>query len=140
MYILVYTNMSSEKEKIIRLSISEAAKLFGVNAQTVRRAIKNGEVVYIVVAGRYKINFESLVKWSQRTTTIKHKSERQGIGRFVEQWKISNKLYSPNPQALETKPKEETPPKKETKATSSKKIEKPLPENTQKMNDSSNSP
>ena len=64
------TPQSQEKE-IIRVSISEAARLFGVNAQTIRRAIKNQEITYVVVAGRYKINFVSLVKWSQTKTTIK---------------------------------------------------------------------
>ena len=53
------------RKEIIRVSISEAARLFGVNAQTIRRAIKNQEITYVVVAGRYKINFVSLVKWSQ---------------------------------------------------------------------------
>jgi excisionase family DNA binding protein len=80
----------------IRVSISEAARLFGVNARTIRRAIAAGGIRYIIVQGRYKINFESLVLWSQRKTTIKHKTERQGIGQFIEQWKIKNPLYSPN--------------------------------------------
>ena len=48
-------------KEIVRVSISEAARLFGVNPQTIRRALKNQEVTYVVVAGRYKINFESLV-------------------------------------------------------------------------------
>lgn len=84
--------------EVIRLSISEGAKLFGVNAQTIRRAIKSEELTYIVVQGRYKISFESLVKWSQRHTTINNKMETRGIGQYVGQWKIRNKLYSPNPQ------------------------------------------
>lgn len=81
----------------IRLSISEAARLFGVDTKTIRRAIKAQEIRYVVVRGRYKLNFESLVKWSQRKTTVKNKSEKYGIGQYVGQWKISNKLYSPNP-------------------------------------------
>jgi excisionase family DNA binding protein len=86
----------TEKPKeVIRVSISEAAKLFGVNSQTIRRAIAAKEIVYIVVAGRYKLNFESLVKWSQRHTTIKNKLENKGIGQFVGNWKIKNPLYSP---------------------------------------------
>lgn len=82
--------------EIVRVSVSEAARLFGVSTQTIRRAIKSGEITYIVVAGRYKINFESLVKWSQRKTTVRNKSNSKGIGQFVNQWKISNKLYSPH--------------------------------------------
>lgn len=104
-------NAPNDKQKeVIRVSISEAAKLFGVNAQTIRRAIAAKEVIYIVVAGRYKLNFESLVKWSQRHTTIKNKLENKGIGQFIGHWKIKNPLYSPNPKII---PAKETPPETE---------------------------
>ncbi|MBP9828104.1 helix-turn-helix domain-containing protein [Patescibacteria group bacterium] len=79
----------------IRLSVSEAAKIFGVSTRTVRRAIADGEVSYIVVQGRYKIAFPSLLAWSQRTTTVKNKLAKEGIGQYVAQWSIKNTLYSP---------------------------------------------
>ena len=82
----------------IRLSISEAAKLFGIDQKTVRRALKRQELRYIVVRGRYKINFESVLKWSQKKTTVRNKSNEHGIGQYVEQWKITNKLFSPQPK------------------------------------------
>ena len=97
-------------KEIIRVSISEAARLFGVNPQTIRRAIRDQEITYVVVGGRYKINFESLVKWSQRKITVKNKSEKHGIGQFVDRWKISNTLYSPSTKALTKKPPTETTP------------------------------
>ncbi len=120
LYILFYTNkiymeqdQTAEKQReVIRVSISEAAKLFGVSAQTIRRAIAAKEVIYIVVAGRYKLNFESLVKWSQRHTTLKNKLENKGIGQFVGHWKIKNPLYSPNPKIIPVKnsaPENDTP-------------------------------
>jgi excisionase family DNA binding protein len=87
-------------KQVIRLSVSEAAKIFGVSQRTVRRAILNGEITYVVVQGRYKLNFESLLRWSQRTTTILHKRDKSGIGQYVDKWKISGKLYSPNPESL----------------------------------------
>ena len=96
----------TEKE-IIRVSISEAGRLFGVNPQTIRRAIQAEEITYIIVAGRYKINFESLVKWSQAKTTVKNKSNQKGIGQYVDRWKIKNKLYSPSAKAMIKKKKEE---------------------------------
>lgn len=89
----------SETE-IIRVSVSEAAKLFGVSTQTIRRAIKQQEITYIVVAGRYKINFESLVQWSQRKTTVKNKVASHGIGQYVDKWRIRNTLYSPSKKSL----------------------------------------
>jgi excisionase family DNA binding protein len=84
----------------LRLSISEAAKLFGIDSKTIRRAIKNQELRYIVVRGRYKLNFESLLKWSQKKPTVKNKSNNYGIGQYVDKWKINNKHYSPNPEHL----------------------------------------
>lgn len=88
----------------IRLSISEAAKLFGVEQKTIRRAIKKQEITYIVIRGRYKLDFQNLLKWSQKKTTIKNKLGKNGIGQYVDTWKINNKLYSPNPKRIpETK-------------------------------------
>ena len=89
-----------DPKEMVRVSISEAARLFGVNAQTIRRAIQAQEVTYVVVAGRYKLNFESLVKWSQHHTTVRNKLMKKGIGQYVDRWKIKNPLYSPNPKSL----------------------------------------
>ena len=88
-------------EKLIRLSTSEAARLFGVDQKTIRRAIKDQQIKYVVVRGRYKLNFESLLEWSQKRTTVKNKLARQGLGQYVDKWKIKNKLYSPNPKLIE---------------------------------------
>lgn len=84
----------------IRLSVSEAAKMFGVSTRTIRRAIAANEVSYIVVHGRYKIQFESLLKWSQSSSTVRNKRDKSGIGQFVEKWRIKNTLYSPNPKQI----------------------------------------
>lgn len=86
---------------VIRVSVSEASRLFGVSGRTIRRAIADGEVTYVVVRGRYKINFESLVRWSRARPKVRNKLAKDGIGQYVEQWKIRNRLYSPNPRALE---------------------------------------
>lgn len=91
---------NQDPKELIRVSVSEAARLFGVNTQTIRRAIQAQEVTYVVVAGRYKLNFESLVKWSQRHTTVRNKLAKRGIGQFVDRWKIKNPLYSPNPKSI----------------------------------------
>lgn len=91
--------MGANDEKVIRVSVSEASRLFGVSQRTIRRAIADQQVTYIVVQGRYKINFESLVRWSQKKATTRNKLEQTGIGQYVNQWKIRNRLYSPNPPA-----------------------------------------
>lgn len=88
-------------EKVIRVSVSEASRLFGVDTKTIRRALKGGQLKYIVVQGRYKISFLSLLEWSQKKPVVKHKLQSDGIGQFVDQWNITNKLYSPHPDLAE---------------------------------------
>ncbi len=90
-------------DNLIRLSVSEAAKIFGVSTQTIRRAIGEEKLHYVVVQNRYKISFESLVKWSQSTARIRNKANTLGIGQFVTQWRVKNKKFSPNPAAIEKK-------------------------------------
>lgn len=102
------TNTNNNNKEMIRLSISEAAKLFGVNSQTIRRAIKAQEITYVVVSGRYKLNFESLIKWSQQKVTVKNKTEKFGIGQYVDKWKIKNTLYSPSTKSIVKKTKNKT--------------------------------
>ena len=91
----------------IRVSPSQAANLFGVSEKTIRRAIKDDELRYIVVRGVYKINFESLLKWSQSRVKVKNKFNNNGIGQYMEnepkggKWQLKNRLYSPNPQLAE---------------------------------------
>ncbi len=101
-------NPLKQQKEVVRVSISEAARLFGVNPQTIRRAIKAQEINYVVVAGRYKIDFESLVKWSQSKTTVKNKSNEKGIGQFVGRWKINNTLYSPSAKRVKRKSESDT--------------------------------
>ncbi|HPI67383.1 MAG TPA: helix-turn-helix domain-containing protein [bacterium] len=91
---------------IVRLTPSQAALMFGVNERSVRRAIAEGELRYIVVQGRYKINFEDLVKWSQKMPSRALKRDTIGIGQYVEQWRIKNPKFSPSKKLLENSPDE----------------------------------
>lgn len=105
----------NKPKEMIRVSVTEAARLFGVNPLTIRRAISAQEITYAIVGGRYKLNFESLVKWSQKHTTIKNKLANKGIGQFVDKWKIKNPLYSPNPRSIRKLTSDETGPSEEQK-------------------------
>jgi excisionase family DNA binding protein len=96
-------------DSIIRLSVSEAAKLFGISTQTIRRAIADGSLHYVVVQNRYKISFESMVKWSQGSARIKNSSNTKGIGQFVTQWRVKNKKFSPNPAVFDGNSKGQKP-------------------------------
>jgi excisionase family DNA binding protein len=87
---------SGDNVEVVRVSISEGARLFGIHSRTIRRALAQGQIRYIVVCGRYKINFESLLRWSQRQPTVQKKLNAQGIGQWVSKWKIRNPKYSPH--------------------------------------------
>jgi len=88
----------------IRLSISQTAALFGISERTIRSAIKKGEVRYIVVRNRYKLSFDSLLAWSQKSTRRRNKRDTKGIGKYVATWYIRNKKYSPNPKLIPPQP------------------------------------
>lgn len=85
-------------ETPIRVSISQAGNLFGVSERTIRTALRRGDLHYIIVRSRYKINFDSLLLWSQKSTRRRQKRDAAGIGRYVSAWKIRNKKFSPNPK------------------------------------------
>lgn len=82
-------------EQTVRVGISEASRLFGVSEKTIRRALQSGELRYIIVRNRYKISFQSLVAWSQKSIQIQRKRDMRGIGQWVTHWKIKNTKYSP---------------------------------------------
>ena len=101
---------SGSNEQALRVSVSEAARLFGVDAKTIRRAIKQQQIRYIVVRNRYKILFSSLVSWSQLSSVVQKRRDERGIGQWVAQWTIRNTKYSPRPP---------TPTDKEPKTSAS---------------------
>lgn len=94
-------------EHVIRLSVSEAARILGVDSKTIRRAIQQQEVRYVVIRGRYKIHLGSLIRWSQKNLKLQNKVASKGIGQYVGQWKIKNTLYSPNPEGVKGKEEDE---------------------------------
>ena len=100
---------TTNQETPIRLSISEAAKLFGVSMVTLRRAIKLGELPYVVVRGRYQLSFDTVLKWSQASQRTQKKLVQAGVGQYVSQWKISNPLFSPNPKKIQKRSTGEVP-------------------------------
>ncbi|MDD5290717.1 MAG: excisionase family DNA-binding protein [Patescibacteria group bacterium] len=68
------------------LSVSEAAKLGGVQTKTIRRAIKSNHLRYKVVGNRYLINLESLIAFSYTKRKLKNKLNQYGLGQYIEKW------------------------------------------------------
>ncbi len=88
---------ATQPAPVIRLYISEAAKLFGVSDRTVRRAIARKEIRYIIVRNRYQIHFDSMLNWSQKMPRLQKKRDQAGLGQWVSKWKITNPKFSPRP-------------------------------------------
>ena len=90
--------MKSEKEKehnileqeisnIIWLSVSESAKLGGVESKTIRRAIQSKNIKYKVIKNRYLIDLSSLIIFLNERVKLKNKFYDRGLGQYVKKWK-----------------------------------------------------
>ena len=74
--------------RAIYLPPSIAAKLFGVNERSIRRALKNQELAFVIKNSRYRINLASLVAWSDQLPNRRRKRDEDGIGQYVKEWII----------------------------------------------------
>lgn len=88
------------QNNLLRISVSQATNLFGVSERTIRNAIKQKQLHYVIVRNRYKINFDSLLEWSQKSTRRRNRRDSLGIGQHVATWRIRNKKFSPNPALI----------------------------------------
>lgn len=80
-------NKNKEKKEIW-LSVTEAADLAGVNDKTIRRALKESEVLlYKINKDRYKIELKSLIKYMELNTKLNNKFLNYGLGQYVKEWK-----------------------------------------------------
>jgi len=70
----------------IWLSVSEAAKLGGVQTKTIRRAIQSKVIKYKIVKNRYLIDFKSLIVYLHSKTKVKNKLNQFGVGQYIDKW------------------------------------------------------
>ena len=77
---------SSRFTNPIWVSVSEAAKLGGVQTKTIRRAISGGLITYRVRGNRYLIDFGSLLNFLRSRTKLNNKLQKAGLGQYVETW------------------------------------------------------
>ncbi len=68
-------------------SISEAAKLGGVQAKTIRRAIQSNAVKYKVIKNRYLVDFASVIIYLHSKKKLQNKLENFGVGQYIDKWK-----------------------------------------------------
>lgn len=70
------------------LSVSEAAKIGGVQGKTIRRAIKfDPSLAYRIVKNRYQIELGSLLVFLNKNTKLKNKLIGFGFGQYVDKWR-----------------------------------------------------
>ena len=80
------TSTPSSSANPIWVSVSEAAKLGGVQTKTIRRAISGGLVTYRIRGNRYLIDFGSLLNFLRSRTKLNNKLQKAGLGQYVETW------------------------------------------------------
>ncbi len=69
------------------LTMSESAKVGGINNKTVRRAVQAQSVRYKVVGNRYFIELTSLIKYLFSKKKLINKFSQYGLGQYVDKWK-----------------------------------------------------
>lgn len=70
------------------LSVSEAAKITGVQAKTIRRALKTKTALkYKIDKNRYAIDLASLIIFMHNSTKLKNKLYQNGLGQYIKIWK-----------------------------------------------------
>lgn len=73
----------------IWLSVSESAKLGGVDNKTIRRAIKNKKIKYKVSENRYAIRLSSIIEFAHSNAKLRNKFYSNGLGQYVDNFKKS---------------------------------------------------
>ena len=80
-------DINNEINTPIWLSVSEAARIGGVQTKTIRRAIQQNNVKYKIIGNRYSIDLFSLITYLFTKTKLKNKFNQFGLGQYVDKWK-----------------------------------------------------
>jgi len=79
--------LGKEIDNIIWLSVSESAKLGGIESKTIRRAIQSQKLKYKIIKNRYLIDLSSLIIFLNSSIKLKNKLKLKGLGQYVMEWK-----------------------------------------------------
>ncbi len=78
--------VKSEIKNPIWCSVSEAAKLAGVQPKTIRRAISSKKLTYKIYKERYLIDLKTLIIFMHTSLKLKNKLKNNGIGQYIKKW------------------------------------------------------
>ncbi len=76
-----------QQDNNLLLSIKDCEILSRISKVSIRKAIKEKEINYVLENGKYKISFTELLKWCYSSTRRKNVFNTQGIGKYVNEWK-----------------------------------------------------
>ncbi len=79
--------VTKKTDKQIWLSVSESSKLGGIDAKTIRRAIKRKKIKYKVSGNRYALRLSSIIEFCHDNLKLRNKFYSQGLGQYVEKFK-----------------------------------------------------
>jgi len=79
-----------ESLNTIWLSISETAKIGGVNPKTVRRAIQDKKIKYKIVKERYQVELDSAINYLHSNLKLQNKVNQYGIGQYIRKWRTKD--------------------------------------------------
>lgn len=80
-----------EPKNPIWLSVSESAKIGGVQSKTIRRAIQSSLVKYKIVGNRYSIELSTVINFLLSKTKLKNKFIDFGLGQYLEKFQKKDK-------------------------------------------------
>ncbi len=80
------TVLSKEAANPIWLSLTEAAKIGGLDKKTIKRAIKKDLIKYKIVDNRYQVEFRSTIIFLLSRKKLWNKLNETGIGQYIEKW------------------------------------------------------
>lgn len=78
--------LSLEISNPIWLTMSETAKLGGIQKRTVKRALRAGFMKYRIVESRYQVDLRSALIYLFSKKKLWNKVKEFGIGQYVEKW------------------------------------------------------
>lgn len=85
-------NRQFQAKSPIWISVSEAARLGGVQDKTIRRALKGeSDLNFRIIKNRYQIEFGSLIIYLHRNTKLNNKLLYGGLGQYVKDWQFSER-------------------------------------------------
>lgn len=84
---LSHTVLEKDVMNPIWLSVSEAAKLGGVQNKTIRRALQAKTIKYKIVSNRYLIDLASVVKYLHTSRKLHNKLKQNGLGQYIDNWR-----------------------------------------------------